>query len=889
MTEPTAEDAPRRLFLLDGHSLAYRAFFALPATLATSSGTVTNAVYGFTSMLIKLLGDEHPDLIAVSFDTGAPTVRLEMDAEYKAGRRETPADFGPQLALIEEVLHTLRIPIVRVEGHEADDALGTLAEEASAAGVDAVIVTADRDFFQLARDRTDDHGSISVLFNRRGISEIELMGPAEVEARYGIPPDRYLDYVSLKGDTSDNIPGIPGVGEKTAAKLVQEWGSIENLVEHVDELKGRLKDNVAAATDRLGLNKQLARIVTDLDLDVRPEDLVRGDYDPEEVRRLFTSLEFRSLIDRLQEAAGPVRPKVEPADLDLGQSDVTELTKLVHAGPAAVRLRTEDGRIVGAAVSGGGMRALYADLDGIGAVAEPLADPASHLWTHDAKTLEQEILADGGSLPTVAFDTMLAGYLLDPAAATYPLSAMSERYLGVDVLGGAEDVDTGQLFAEDPWRATAAEAAAVALLTPVMEEAIDERGLRKLLDEVELPLSTVLAHMEARGVRLDVPYLEEMGASVRVDMAALEADIYRLAGRDFNLNSPPQLREVLYDQLGLQPGKRTTKGALSTDASVLEKLRDAHPIVDALLSWRELDKLNSTYLEALPKMADPYDGRIHTSFNQAAAATGRLSSSNPNLQNIPIRSELGRQIRRSFIPGTSDQVLLVADYSQIELRVLAHLSGDEGLRDAFASGTDIHAATAAKVFGLPLDQVDPELRRRAKMVNYGLAYGMNAWGLAQRLDIPPDEAEEILDGYFAGFPKIRDYLSAQVERARKDGFTETILGRRRYIPELTSGNRRLQALGERQALNAPIQGSASDVFKLAMIGVDATLHERAELDCHMLLTVHDELVFEVPAERVEEAAALVADRMEHAIELEVPLRADVGWGPNWAEAAPAGH
>ena len=889
MTEPTAEDAPRRLFLLDGHSLAYRAFFALPATLATSSGTVTNAVYGFTSMLIKLLGDEHPDLIAVSFDTGAPTVRLEMDAEYKAGRRETPADFGPQLALIEEVLHTLRIPIVRVEGHEADDALGTLAEEASAAGVDAVIVTADRDFFQLARDRTDDHGSISVLFNRRGISEIELMGPAEVEARYGIPPDRYLDYVSLKGDTSDNIPGIPGVGEKTAAKLVQEWGSIENLVEHVDELKGRLKDNVAAATDRLGLNKQLARIVTDLDLDVRPENLVRGDYDPEEVRRLFTSLEFRSLIDRLQEAAGPVRPKVEPADLDLGQSDVTELTKLVHAGPAAVRLRTEDGRIVGAAVSGGGMRALYADLDGIGAVAEPLADPASHLWTHDAKTLEQEILADGGSLPTVAFDTMLAGYLLDPAAATYPLSAMSERYLGVDVLGGAEDVDTGQLFAEDPWRATAAEAAAVALLTPVMEEAIDERGLRKLLDEVELPLSTVLAHMEARGVRLDVPYLEEMGASVRVDMAALEADIYRLAGRDFNLNSPPQLREVLYDQLGLQPGKRTTKGALSTDASVLEKLRDAHPIVDALLSWRELDKLNSTYLEALPKMADPHDGRIHTSFNQAAAATGRLSSSNPNLQNIPIRSELGRQIRRSFIPGTSDQVLLVADYSQIELRVLAHLSGDEGLRDAFASGTDIHAATAAKVFGLPLDQVDPELRRRAKMVNYGLAYGMNAWGLAQRLDIPPDEAEEILDGYFAGFPKIRDYLSAQVERARKDGFTETILGRRRYIPELTSGNRRLQALGERQALNAPIQGSASDVFKLAMIGVDATLHERAELDCHMLLTVHDELVFEVPAERVEEAAALVADRMEHAIELEVPLRADVGWGPNWAEAAPAGH
>ena len=889
MTGTTVDDEPRRLFLLDGHSLAYRAFFALPPTLATSSGTVTNAVYGFTSMLIKLLGEEKPDLIAVAFDTGAPTIRLEMDAEYKAGRRETPADFGPQLALIEEVLDTLRIPIVRVVGHEADDALGTLAEEASAEGIDAVIVTADRDFFQLTRERADGRGSISVLFNRRGISEIELMGPSEVEARYGIAPDRYLDYVALKGDTSDNIPGIPGVGEKTAARLVQEWGSVENLVEHIDELRGKLKDNVAAATERLGLNKQLARIVTDVELDVRPADCIRGDYDPEAIRRLFTSLEFRSLLDRLQEAAGPVRPKVEPADLDLVQVDVSELAKLIHAGPSAVRLRSEDDRVLGAAVSAGELRAGYADLDGIGALAEPLADPASRVWAHDAKTLERSLLAEGGTLATVAFDTMLAGYLLDPAAATYPLSAMSERYLGVDVLGAAEDVDEGQLFAEDPWRATAAEAAAVALLTPVMEEAIDERGLRRLLDEVELPLSSVLAHMEARGVRLDVPYLEEMGASVRVDMAALEADVYRHAGREFNLNSPPQLREVLYDELGLQPGKRTTKGALSTDASVLEKLRDAHPIVDALLSWRELDKLNSTYLEALPKMADARDGRIHTSFNQAAAATGRLSSSNPNLQNIPIRSDLGRQIRRSFIPGTDDQVLLVADYSQIELRVLAHLSGDDGLREAFATGIDIHAATAAKVFGLPLDQVDPELRRRAKMVNYGLAYGMNAWGLAQRLDIPPDEAEEILDGYFDGFPKIREYLRAQVERARKDGFTETILGRRRYIPELTSGNRRLQALGERQALNAPIQGSASDVFKLAMIGVDAALHEQVDLDCHMLLTVHDELVFEVPADRVEDAAGLVADRMEHAIELEVPLRADVGWGPNWAEAAPAGH
>ena len=859
------------MFLLDGHSLAYRAFFALPPTLATSSGTVTNAVYGFTSMLIKLLGDEHPDLIAVAFDTGAPTVRLEMDAEYKAGRRETPADFGPQLTLIEEVLATLKIPVIRVEGHEADDALGTLATRASDEGIDAVIVTADRDFFQLARERQDGRGAISVLFNRRGISEIDQMGPPEIEAKYGVSPASYLDYVALKGDTSDNIPGVPGVGEKTAAKLVQEFGSVEDLLARSSELRGKLKENVTAAADRLALNKQLARIVTDVELDVGPEDAVMGAFDPDAARRLFVSLEFRSLIDRLQEAIGASKPKAEVAELDLRRAEAEELVAVLRRAPAAVRLSVEEGRVRGAAVSAGGAQAAYADLDGLGPLAAPLADPEVALWTHDAKSLERAVAAEGGVVAGVAFDTMLAGYLLDPAAAQYPLRALSERYLGADVLGDEQDEEAGQLFAEDPWRTTAAEAAAVALLAPVLEEEVERQSLRALLEDVELPLSSVLARMEARGVRLDTAYLDEMGDSVRDRMASLMAQIYEAAGHEFNLNSPPQLRQVLYEELGLQPGRKTPKGELSTDASVLEKLREEHPIVDALLSWRELDKLNSTYLEALPKMVDPRDGRVHTTFNQAVAATGRLSSSNPNLQNIPIRSEVGRQIRQAFVPGGSGQVLLVADYSQIELRVLAHLSGDEGLREAFAKGLDIHTATAATVFGVPIDEVEPELRRRAKMVNYGLAYGMNAYGLAQRLDIPPGEAQEIMDGYFAGFPKIKEYLRAQVERARLDGYTETILGRRRYIPELTSGNRRLQALGERQALNAPIQGSASDVFKVAMIGVDEALRGAPELDCHMLLTVHDELVFEVPAKRVEEAAGVVRDRMEHAIDLDVPL------------------
>jgi DNA polymerase-1 len=881
-------EPPRRLFLLDGHSLAYRAFFALPQTLATSSGTVTNAVYGFTSMLIKLFGDEHPDLIAVAFDMGAPTVRLEMDADYKAGRAESPADFRPQLGLIEEVLDVLRIPVIRMDGHEADDAIGTLAIQASEAGLDAVIVTADRDFFQLVREREQERGAISVLFNRRGISEIDRMDPAAVEARYGITPAQYLDFVALKGDTSDNIPGVPGIGDKTAAKLVNQFGSIEELLARTDELKGKQKENIEAAGDRLALNKQLARIVTDLELEFMPEDCVMGASDPEQVRSLFVSLEFRSLLDRLAEALGTLKPVAEIAELDLRQVDEAELLAALKGGAAAVAVRVEDEAIRGAAVSAGGAQASYATTGEPAALVDALADIAIAKQTHDAKVLERTATALGGGLDGVTFDTLIGGYLLDPGTTAYGLDKLSERYLGTDLLAGVEESDDAQLFAEDPWRRTAVEAAAVGLLAPVMEEQIDKQGLRSLLMDVELPLSSVLGRMEAYGIQLDGAYLDEIGEGVRDRMATLMHQIYEIAGREFNLNSPPQLREVLYGELGLQPGKKTPKGELSTDASVLEKLRDEHPVVDALLSWRELDKLNSTYLEALPKLAGP-DGRVHTTFNQAAAATGRLSSTNPNLQNIPVRSEVGRQIRRAFIPGADDQALLVADYSQIELRVLAHLSGDEGLHEAFAAGDDIHAATAAKVFDLPMEHVDTELRRRAKAVNFGLAYGMNAWGLSQRLDIAPDEAQEIIDGYFEGFPKIKTYLTAQVERARLDGYTETLLGRRRYIPELTSDNRRLRELGERQALNAPIQGGASDVFKLAMIKVDRALQDHAKLGCHMLLTVHDELVFEVPKKHLKAASELVREGMEHAIELDVPLVASIGSGPNWADAAPEGH
>jgi len=870
----------RRLFLLDGHSLSYRAFFALPETLATSTGQVTNAVYGFTSMLIKLLAEEKPDLIAVAFDLGKPKARLERYAEYKAGRRETPDEFRQQLGLILEVVETLRIPLVSDEEQEADDLIATLAVHGQDQGLDVTIVTADRDFFQLVRP------GISVMFNRRGISDIVRYDVEAVTNRFGLPPEKYLDYVAVKGDPSDNIPGVPGVGEKTASKLIQDYGTVEELLKHTDELKPRVRAGIEEAGERLLMNKEIARLETDLPLEVRPEDCVMGEWDEDAVRRLFLSLEFRTLIERLEDvrAASQAEAVAELSLRDGGPTDLKEAAG--EGGPVAVRVHADGDRVDGVAVSPGGGKAVFVPLPAAEA-DEFLADPAARKWVHDAKELRSALVRSGREVDGVVFDTYLAGYLLDPAEPGYELAQLSRTYLGVDVLAGVEEQPEGQLFTTT-WRPVAGEAAAVALLAPVMERRIDRAGLRLLLEDVELPLAAVLAKMQARGVALDVPYLEEMSATVTGRMDALHRDIVRYAGTEFNLNSPPQLREILYDKLGLSPGKRTPKGQLSTDASVLEKLRDAHPIVDALLQWRELDKLNSTYLVALPRLVDPADGRVHTTFNQAVATTGRLSSTNPNLQNIPIRGELGRQIRRAFVPGVPDRLLLVADYSQIELRIMAHLSGDEGLAEAFASGHDIHTATSARVFGLPEDQVDHAIRSRAKMVNYGLAYGMNAFGLASRLGITVDEAQEFIDAYFAGFPKIREYLDKQVSRAAADGFTETLLGRRRYIPELQAANPRVRDLGRRMALNAPIQGGASDVFKLAMIRVDQTL-ERSELDCQMLLTVHDELVFEVAADVVEEAAKLVKDEMESAYELTVPLRADVGWGLNWAEAAPAGH
>jgi DNA polymerase I len=875
-------ERPKRFFLLDGHSLSYRAFFALPASLATTSGQVTNAVYGFTSMLIKLLAEEKPDYIAVAFDLGRPTKRLAQYAEYKAGRTEAPDEFRQQLGLILQVVETLEIPIVSVEDYEADDAIATLACRAADRGLEAVIVTADRDFFQLVRP------GVTVLFNRRGISDIVTYDVSAVTERFGLPPEKYLEYVALKGDTSDNIPGIPGVGEKTASKLVQDYGSVEGLLAHAEELKPRLRTAVREAGEDLVRNRELARLECDLELEWDPESCVMGEWDEDEVRRLFNSLEFRTLLERLEEV-GRAKPAIERAALDVRSGTEADLEPFLSSdAPVAVDLHVDD-PVQGVGLSFGGGQAVFVPFDRIpDRLSAWLADGSRPKWVHDGKDFATGLLERDIEPRGVAFDTLLAAYLLDPAAATYPLDEVCRRYLGVDVLGALQGEDDGQLFA-DPAPRIGGAAAGVGLLGSVLGERVTRAGLDRLLAEVEMPLSAVLARMQAVGVALDVGYLAEMSESVGDRMRTHEEEVYRHAGERFNIGSPPQLAGILYEKLHLPVLKRTTKGrAPSTDADVLEKLREHHPIIDALLHYRELAKLKSTYLDALPPLVSPTDGRIHTTYNQVGAATGRLSSVNPNLQNIPVRGEVGRQIRRAFIPGGADRSLLVADYSQIELRVIAHLSGDEAMAQAFAEGKDFHAATAAKVFGLPEDQVDGAMRGRVKQINYGLPYGMNAFGLASRIGIAPDEASEFIDAYFAQFPRVREFLDRQVARAAAEGFTETILGRRRYLPELQAANPRIRDMGRRMALNAPIQGGAADILKLAMIKVDTELRGSG-LDVVMALTVHDELVFEVQDGDLDATGKLVKEAMEAAYPLTVPLLVDLGSGKNWAEAAPAGH
>ncbi len=739
---------------------------------------------------------------------------------------------------------------------------------------EVIIVTGDRDILQLVRD------GVSVIMTRRGISDVIRYDAPTVLERYGIPPEKWTDFVALKGETSDNLPGVPGIGDKTAAQLINKYGDIESVIAHADELTPKLRDGIKAHANQVRVNKELGRLLDDVSLDLDPANLRLEPWDDEVVRKLFTSLEFRSLHERLKELklhAAAVSPSLELSSI----SDFVSEKDLRGSETVAFAWSEE---WVALCDRPGEARVLPFS-EAIHRLAGCLKDPNRRKIAHDAKLLYRSALTAGVEIQGLHCDTKIASYLLEPGSASgYTLTDTVGRYLGVSMDADKAEPQTGEQtslsFSEDEKSRVCREAVAVRAVAPVVEERLRNQGIWELATSLEFPLVEVLARMEHNGILVDRDYLEKLNADFGQKMATLERTVQELAGEEFNVNSNPQLQRILFEKLSL-PKTRKIKTGYSTDAAELEKLAGTHPIVASLLEYREVSKLKNGFTEMLLALIDPESHRIHTTYEQTTAATGRLSSIAPNLQNVPIRGEAGRQIRRAFI-APPDHVLLSADYSQIELRVLAHLSEDETFCQAFAQGHDFHAMIAAKVYGIALADVTSAMRNQVKQFSYGIAYGMSTYGVSQRLGVEMDEAANFVEAYYAQFPKVKEFLTSQVEKAKIDGFTTTMFGRRRYLPELRSSNFRLRALGERMALNAPIQGSAADIIKKAMIGVDAAL--RKEPVAKMLLTVHDELVFEVPGERLEHARGLIEKEMTKAADLRCGLAVDVHTGSNWAEA-----
>ena len=903
---PRSEGAERPLLLLlDGHSLAYRAFFALPDSLRTSSGELTNAIHGFVSMLVRLLVERTPAAVAVAFDVGEDEERTAAYEDYKAGRDEMPDELGTQIDRLHEVLEVLGIAVVEVDGVEADDVLATLATRAVADGYRAEIVTGDRDAMQLV----DEH--VTVLYTLKGISEVGEMTPASVEERFGVPPERYVQLAALRGDGSDNLPGVPGVGAKTAAKLLTDFDGIEDVYARIDEVPGQKVPAMLvehrAAVDR---NLALMTLRRNIDVGVTTADLVRGAVDHDAFAVLFAELELRTLGARVRrELVGDEegqRSDTSPVSDDRASASGPSAAPVrVDAAGLAAWLEGVEGRIaVAVATSGrppdvalvhlglateGRAPVVIAAADGVpgavGAFDALLVDPARRLIVHDAKLFAQALSGDGRNIDGVALDALLAGYLLAPDARDHSTSTLVANHLGRDTAAGSPPTEEGRLDLDvdgDAWALVGHAAADLLELAPVLEEALEAAGLRTLHDEIELPLAEVLARIEDRGIAVDVEVLSELRAELSGRVDELAADVHRYAGREFNVGSSQQLQVVLFDELGL-PRTRRTKTGYSTDAAALADLAVDHPIVGAVLEWREVSKLLSTYVDALPPLVNARTGRIHTTLSQTVAATGRLSSSHPNLQNIPVRRPEGRAVRRAFVTGEGYATLLVADYSQIELRILAHLSEDHGLLEAFASGEDVHATTAARLFDLDLADVDSTTRDRAKAVNYGLAYGLTAFGLARGLGIPGAEAQAIVDAYDERFPGVRTYLDDVVARAARDGFTTTLYGRRRFLPDLTSGDRTRRQIAERMALNAPIQGTAADIIKLAMIALDRAL-DAAGVRSRQILQVHDEVILEVAPGEEDEVRRLTVEALSGVADLRVPLEVDTAFGVTWFDA-----
>ncbi|PKM80243.1 MAG: DNA polymerase I [Firmicutes bacterium HGW-Firmicutes-14] len=887
-----------KFMILDGNSLIHRAFYAIPL-LSTSEGVFTNAVYGFVNMLMRILGDEKPACVAVAFDKGRVTFRTEQFEDYKSHRKPTPEELRPQFALAKEVLGAMGIPVYELEGYEADDLIGTVTRLAEEQGYNSIIVTGDRDALQLVSAMT------RVLLTKKGISELEVYDPERVNERYGLTPDQMKDLKGLMGDSSDNIPGVPGVGEKTALKLIQQYGSIEKVYDNLGDLSPKLRQKLADNREIAFLSRELATIVRDVpyEMDLARCNLNEPDY--EALLALFRKLEFRTLVKSTVErmkAAGaiqdkgtvPVMTNQDDSFLEKGSVEYRRFTlddamdkvageldrgeigihyELSNPDPMLAELSgfswcTRPG--IAGYVSGvsAGQAELFREEENISGLAGLIgARSGVKKYCHDGKRLMVALNRYGIRWDGIEQDTMLAAYLLNPTGQNQDLADISAKYLDKN-LTPAEGADDA-----------CARADTIMSLQQVLSGKLAENGMDELYYHVELPLTRILADMETAGIRVDRDRLKVMSEELEGKLNELTLEIYRLAGEEFNINSTKQLGYIFFEKMDL-PVVKKTKTGFSTDVEVLETLAEEHEIAARILEYRQLAKLKSTYVDGLAGLINPRTGKVHTTFNQAVTATGRLSSTEPNLQNIPIRLEEGRLIRKVFVPSEESHFLLAADYSQIELRVLAHISGDENFVRAFRAGEDIHTHTASEVFDVPDEKVTREMRDAAKAVNFGIVYGISDYGLARNIKVTRKEAKEYIEGYFRRYPRIKEYMKEIVESAREKGYVTTMLNRRRYIPDIFSPNHNIRSFGERTAINTPIQGSAADIIKLAMVRAAGRIREEG-MKTRMILQVHDELIFEVPGEEMETAVLLIRNCMENAVQLQVPLVVDMKKGRNW--------
>lgn len=951
MTQQHPEE-DKRLFLLDAFALIYRAYFAFAGnrvdrhgnrasgyTMVNSKGQNTSAVFGFTNTLLELLEKEKPSHIAVVFDMPGETNRQVEFTDYKANRAPMPDDLRDSIPYIQELVRGFNIPVLGVEGYEADDVIGTLAKKAEKEGYTTYMVTPDKDYGQLLSDK------IYMYKPARMGNGIDIVAPRDFCEKYGLErPEQFIDILGMWGDAVDNIPGIPGVGEKTAIKFVQAYGSMEGLYENTDKLKGKMKEKVEANKEQALMSKMLATIITDVPIEFDEEDLIMEEPNKEALANLFAELEFRTIAKKvlgqevaIQPAANPVTAKAAATgqiDMFAANDTVVESTegsgyktlantehdyqlvetaekrkKLIEQLSKAeticfdtetTGLNTLTAQLLGIAFSVEKGKAFYVSLPDDETQAKAVCAEFQPLFSDESKTLIAQnlkydlciMLRYGVAISAKTFDTMIAHYLINPDMR-HGMDLLSETYLGyqpqsITELIGKKGKNQGNMkdVPLDKVTEYAGEDADITLqLFEKFEPLLDEVEARKLFNEVEMPLIPVLGAMEMEGIKLDVPALKAMSEELNSELIKLQKDIIDLAGVDFNIQSPKQLGDVLFDHLKIDDkAKRTGKTKqYKTGEEVLSKLVNKHPIVPKILDYRSVQKLKSTYVDTLPELVNPDTGKIHTTYNQAVAATGRLSSDKPNLQNIPIRTERGREIRKAFISRNEDYVLLAADYSQVELRIIAALSKDEPMIEAFKQGQDIHAATAAKVFGVSLEDVDRDMRSKAKAVNFGLMYGQSAFGLSDNLGISRTEAREIIDEYFKQFPTIRAYMDSNIKFAKEHGYVETIMGRRRYLRDINSNNQTVRGFAERNAINAPIQGSAADIIKVAMIEVHKEMTSR-KMKSKLLLQVHDELVFDAHKEELEELKTLVSEKMVGAVNLEVPMVVDMGVGENWLQA-----